>query len=145
MKALCQICGEPFAEVSLSTLAYPLRGEMFLSADIPHGLPAPFTPGAEWLDMRCLYGPHRPLAKPTEILTDQGTIMVKPGLSPALWIDYAPPVGRDGIMDRTIVMGEVEAERKVRAEIEGYGKTEIRQGEQKDQKPVEGKKKARRR
>jgi hypothetical protein len=42
MKAICQICGEVFAEVDLNTLRYPVTGAMFNSPDVPHGYPAPF-------------------------------------------------------------------------------------------------------
>jgi len=129
MKAICQICGELFAEVSIErskggdvipSLRYPLTGAMFGSPDPYHGVPAPFEPSAEWQFMMCPYGRiHRPMVQDDLVRTEQGMVRLPKDGSPA-FIDPAAggEVDRSCLDDATVQVSDEEAERRVR---EGMG------------------------
>lgn len=76
VKVYCQICKEHIADVDTNTLSMPLKGSMFISKDPAHGFPPPFVPEAEWEDMECPWGPHRPFLEPNMVLTDIGVILI---------------------------------------------------------------------
>jgi hypothetical protein len=132
MKAICQICGELFAEVSIEgskagnaipSLRYPLTGAMFGSPDPYHGVPAPFDPSAEWQFMMCPYGRiHRPMVQDDLVRTEQGMVRLPKDGSPA-FIDPAAggEVDRSCLDDATVLISDEEAERRVREEIKKSG------------------------
>ncbi len=125
MKAICQICGEVFAEVviegseagvAVAPLRYPVNGAMFGSPDPFHGVPAPFDPSAEWQFMMCPYGRiHRPMVQDDLVRTEQGMASLPKDGSPAL-IDPSAvaEVDRACLSDATVQVSDEEAERRVR-------------------------------
>jgi hypothetical protein len=148
-KCKCQICDEIYAVIDLEDIKYPLNGSMFKSPDPAHGVPDPFYPGAEFEYMHCPFGQHRPMIMPNTILCDNGKILNVPDRA----VPFFTPLGeeRQYTLDRDQVlpvpmMSEEVAGRIARGlpaeEIKTDGETEIQQGQQTDQEPVEEKKEA---
>jgi hypothetical protein len=121
MKAICQICGEAYANLDLSTLRYPLTGAMFLSPDTKHGVPAPFDPSLDWEFMRCPFGRiHRPIIEPDAVLTNKGLFRLPEDGGPAFLDPTAPQeIDRSGVGDQVLQVSDEEAERMARAGIPG--------------------------
>jgi hypothetical protein len=128
MLAVCQICGEVFAEISIegrtdsiaiAPLRYPLNGTMFGSADPFHGVNPPYALSAavEWEQFRH-YGIHRPLIKDDEILTTKGLVKIPKDGSVAYMDGSKPPeIERDKIADAVLQVSDEDAERIVREKM----------------------------
>ena len=140
MLAVCQICGEVFAEISLegrldsgiaiAPLRYPMNGTMFGSADPFHGVLPPYALSAavEWEHMRH-YGIHRPTINPDEVLTTKGLVKLPKDGAPAYLMNAQPPeMDREKIADAVVMVSDEDAERQVRERIktaEGQIRTEL--------------------
>jgi len=128
MLAVCQICGEVFAEISLegrvdsiaiAPLRYPLNGTMFGSSDPFHGVQPPYALSAavEWEQFRH-YGIHRPLIKDDEVLTTKGLVKIPKDGSAAYMDGSKPPeIERDKIADAVVQVSDEDAERIVREKM----------------------------
>jgi hypothetical protein len=130
IKIICQLCGEVVAASTLDVLSYPVLGSMFESPDPHHGVPAPWQPGEVWADMRCPYGRiHRTMVSDDIIKTDLGMVRLPREGGPA-FIDLSASVeiGREQIIDRTIMVSDDEAARIARATM----KTENTDGKAKE-------------
>lgn len=133
MLAVCQICGEVFAEISLegrvdsiaiAPLRYPLNGTMFGSSDPFHGVQPPYALSAavEWEQFRH-YGIHRPLIKDDEVLTTKGLVKIPKDGSAAYMDGSKPPeIERDKIADAVVQVSDEAAERIVREQMAASAK-----------------------
>lgn len=143
LKVKCQICGEYIGVTSLEALAIPIMGHMFKSLDALHGVPDPWQPWEEWVDMRCPYGRiHRAMIVDNIVQTDKGMVRVN---GDGAHFDHSVnlDIGRESIQDRVLMVPENEADLRVRMEIAEeaakHGKAETRAGEPEGGEPVEGK------
>lgn len=139
--AICQICGEVYAKVTIHELSYPLQGSMFRSPDRLHGIPDPFIlPGTPWEDFRCPFGRiHRPIVKADRIWTDEGMVVVPKDGSMA-YIDYElrNEIDRDSIADRFVQVSDDEAERLARIELNKGAQEEHGEADREDKAPADG-------
>ena len=136
MLAVCQICGEVFAEISIegrtdsiaiAPLRYPLNGTMFGSADPFHGVNPPYALSAavEWEQFRH-YGIHRPMIKDDEILTTKGLVKIPKDGSVAYMDGSKPPeIERDKIADAVLQVSDEDAERMAREILQGGPKVVV--------------------
>ena len=129
MRAICEICGEPYAEVSINgrdgsdgtpriaPLRYPLTGAMFGAIDPFHNPVPPFDASLEWEFFRH-YGIHRPMIADDRVLTHKGMVRVpKDGGKAFMDADAKSDVDRSSISDRVIPVSDEEAERQVREKL----------------------------
>ena len=137
MLAVCQICGEVFAEISLegrldsgiaiAPLRYPMNGTMFGSADPFHGVLPPYALSAavEWEHMRH-YGIHRPTINPDEVLTTKGLVKLPKDGAPAYLMNAQPPeMDREKIVDAVVMVSDEDAERQAREILQGGPKVVV--------------------
>ena len=129
LRVMCCLCDEAIAAVRLEDLRYPITGGMFGSPDTDHGYPAPFDASLTWEHMMCPHGRiHRPFVKNSigvVIRTNAGRVMV-PMVGKAYICDINQDhrdFDRSGIIDRTVMISEEEAQRIVRGEIAGASTT----------------------
>ena len=69
----CEICQEIIAELDIANTHMPIKGSMFLSADVHHGRPAPFYPEHDWLLIRCPICKWRPFLQQDSVVLADGT------------------------------------------------------------------------
>jgi hypothetical protein len=141
LKVICQLCDEVVAFTTLDELAFPIRGGMFRSPDVAHGIPAPWQAYEEWEDMRCPYGRiHRAMVANDIIKTNKGMVRLNkykhPSMAAAYFdLDANVIIDRSNIIDRSIMVPDDQAEAIARREV--YGKAETGAGQPQDVQPVE--------